>query len=140
MQLVKIKILSKQKEITTKDGKTRKIRDWWTNANIVVAGEESKGRQRKSITVKFTQDVQLPKDVHYAIIEGVLGEQLGLPTKYEVTTDKDGKKVYPTVWVRGYKTLTPVKPKVDLSTVEYLLDEDIDDEEETELEENADAE
>ena len=109
--LVSLKILSKKIE-TEVNGKKRTFNRYFSPVKIVVKGEEEKGRQRKSITVKFTQDVTLPKGYRFFILTvDTDKDQLSAPHIYEVKEDETGKLVYPTIWIRGYEEVKPLTPK-----------------------------
>ena len=109
--LVSLKILSKKIE-TEVNGRKRTFNRYFSPVKIVVKGEEEKGRQRKSITVKFTQDVTLPKGVRFFILTvDTDKDQLGAPHVYEVTQDENGNPKYPVIWIRGYEELKPLKAK-----------------------------
>jgi len=128
----KIKVLSKVRTIKV-NGKDRKITDYYTPCNIVVTGEESKGKQRKCITVKFRKEIDLPKNFRFGLFELDTEKQhANPPTKYEIKVKEDGTKEYPVLWIRGYDKLTVLKPKVDYSTVEF--DSDVDDAETSDIE------
>lgn len=132
MSLVKIKLLSKSVNVNGK-----KFRRFFTPVNIVVKGEEEKGKQSKNLTVKFTKDCVLPKDTKFAIITADMSKgQISLPTIYEITEDKDGNSIYPVVWLRGFTDCKPIAPKVDMSNIDFDLGEDEDDTEELEIKED----
>lgn len=138
-QLLKIKVLSKKKTITTKDGKERTIRDYFTPCKIKVKGEEEKGKQEKYLTVKMTQKVELPKNCNYfvAIVDVAKGH-VSIPNIWEVkTNEKTGKIEYPTLWIRGYEKIEILQPKINVD-VEFDTDDE-DDAEETELDESVET-
>lgn len=127
--LIKIKLLSKQ---VNAGGK--KFRRYFTPVNIVVKGEEEKGKQSKSLTVKIAKSCELPKDTKFAILTVDASKgQISLPTIYEVTEDKDGNSIYPVVWLRGFVDCKPIQPKIDMSNVDFDLGDDADDNEEVEI-------
>lgn len=78
----------------SKDGKP--FRAYWTKMKILVAGEEDKGKQLKNVNVSFRKSVNT-----YNIKRGLITGEIDAPFKYEVTTDENGKKKYPCVWVRS---------------------------------------
>lgn len=86
------KILLKSKLQKGKDGKS--FRTFYTTMNIVVKGEEEKGKQKKSLTVKFRKEVNT-----YNLKRGIITGEFDAPFRYEVT-EQNGKKIYPVVWVR----------------------------------------
>lgn len=97
---IKLQLFSK-KVNTTKKGKTINFRTFFTKMNLVVAGEEDKGKQTKYITVKFRKTIDTSKFIRgYLICDP---KDVNAPFKYEVTTDENGDTLYPTLWVRGYK-------------------------------------
>lgn len=87
------------------DGK-KKFRTFYTKMNLLVKGEEEKGKQNKSVTVKFTSDVN-SKNISRGLLTCTV-KDVGFPRVYEITEEKqeDGsvKKIYPVVWIRGYKS------------------------------------
>lgn len=87
----KIMIYSTMKK--SKDGKP--FRAYWTKMKILVAGQEDKGKQLKNVNVSFRKSVNT-----YNIKRGLITGEIDAPFRYEVTTDENGKKKYPCVWVR----------------------------------------
>ena len=129
MSIIKIKLLSKQVNINGK-----KFRRFFTPVNIVVKGEEDKGKQSKSLTVKFAKSCELPKDTKFAIVSVDTSKgQISLPPIYEVTEDKDGNLIYPVVWLRGFVDCKPIQPKVDMTNIDFELGDDADDTEQVEI-------
>ena len=126
MSLVKIKVLSKKIKV----GKKSFLR-YFTRLNLIVVGEEEKGKQTKSITVKFTEEVSknLPKDRFFILTVDTNKDQISCPRKYEVRQIEDEKTGemkddYPTLWVRGYEEFTPIKPRPITDDVEFCVDEE----------------
>lgn len=128
-----IKLLLKSKKKQTKDG--RKFRTYFTDVMIVVKGEEEKGQQRKSLTVKFDKDCPNTSN----LVRGYLTineKDVDLPFKYQIV-EKDGKPSYPSIFIRKFESYEEVKGK---STIKFLTEEDetedtvIDDEEIEEVE------
>ena len=78
----------------SKDGKP--FRAYWTKMKILIAGEEDKGKQLKNVNESFRKSVNT-----YSIKRGLITGEIDAPFKYEVTTDENGKKKYPCVWVRS---------------------------------------
>ena len=110
-----IQLLLKSKKKQTKDG--RKFRTYFTDVNIVVKGEEEKGKQRKTITVKFDKAVDTSK-----LIRGILTckeSDIDLPFKYHVQV-KDGKEVHSHIYVRAYDKYEERK---GASTIEFITEE-----------------
>ena len=109
------KLLLKSKKKQTKDG--RKFRTYFTDVMILVKGEEEKGKQRKSLTVKFDKTVDTSKYVR-GLIE-VEDQDIDLPFKYQIIT-KDGKESYPSIFIRKIHSYEEKKGE---STIEFLTDE-----------------
>ena len=109
--LVKIRIY-RGKPI--KKGKNN-IPTYYTKMNLVKKGEEEKGKQLCNVTVKFTSDVD-SKNITSGLLTAVVKE-VGFPRIWEVTEEQqdDGsmKKVYPTVWIRGYKSFEEVERDIE---------------------------
>jgi len=118
----KVQLLLMSKQAKTKDGK--KFRRFWTKVKILVKGEEEKGKQVKSLTVKFDEGVAT-KD----FVRGIITceeKDIDLPFVYQVKYDEETKKDrYPYIQVHKVEKYEERKPK---STIEFCLD----DEEETE--------
>ena len=112
-----IKLLLKSKKKQTKDG--RQFRTYFTDVMIVVKGEESKGKQRKTLTVKFDKDCPNTSK----LVRGYLTideKEIDLPFKYQIV-EKDGKPSYPSIYIRNFENYEEVKGK---STIEFLTEED----------------
>ena len=105
-----VTLIIKSKMIKSKDGK-KKFRSFRTPMNLIVVGEEEKGKQVKDVTVKFTSDVD-SKNITYGKLTCYVRD-LGFPSKYEVTEDENGNKVYPTVWIRGFKSFEEVERDIE---------------------------
>lgn len=126
MSLVKIKVLSTKVQV----GKKSFLR-YFTYLNLVVVGEEEKGKQKKSVTVKFIEEVSknLPKDRFFILTVDTNKDQISCPRKYEVRQIEDKKTGemkddYPILWVRGYEEFTPIKPRPITDDVEFCVDEE----------------
>lgn len=123
--LVELFIYSQNK--MTKDG--RKFTKYSTKARFHMVDEDgtvSKEKAERFITVKFTQDAFDGSSLKLSDIKRgkllVDGKYIGLPTTYEITTDKDGKKVYPQCWIRGgIESFTPVEKQ---HTFDFIVEED----------------
>ena len=96
-----VTLIIKSKMSKSKDGK-KKFRTFRTTMNLIVVGEEEKGKQLKDVTVKFTSDVDSKNITHGKLTCYV--RDLGFPRKYEIIENEDGSKEYPVVWVRGFKS------------------------------------
>ena len=130
-----IKLLLMSKQQTRADGRS-KFRKFFTSVYIEVEGEEEKGLQEKSITVKFDKAVDTSK-----FIRGILTvdeKNIDIPYRYKVreVTLEDGtvKKSYPHIYIKKVESYEERKPK---TTAQFnLMDEaeteetDIDDTEE----------
>ena len=127
-----VKLLLKSKKQKASNGAT--FRRFFTDVKILVKGEEEKGKQRKSITVKFDKSVDTSK-----LVRGYITcneADIDLPFKYQIQ-EKDGKPSYPTIYIRKIENY---EEKRGQSTIEFLTEEDeteetnIDDEEVEEVE------
>ena len=106
-----VTLIIKSKTVKSKDGK-KKFRTFRTPMNLIVRGEEEKGKQVKEVTVKFVSDVDTKNITNGKLTCYV--RDLGFPSKYyEVTEDENGEKVYPTVWIRGYKSFEEVERDIE---------------------------
>lgn len=111
-----VKLLLKSKKKQTKDGK--EFRTFFTSVMILVKGEEEKGKQRKTLTVKFAEGVKT-KD----LIRGIVtcdAKDIDLPFKYQIK-EKNGKPSYPSIYIRNYKSY---EEKRGESSIEFITDED----------------
>lgn len=129
-----IKLLLKSKKKKAKNG--AQFRTFFTDVMIAVKGEESKGKQRKTINVRFDKAVDTSN-----LIRGILTvdeKDCDLPFKYQIITKEDGKESYPTIFIRKYASYEEKKAP---STIEFLTDENetaetvIDEDEVEEVEE-----
>ena len=127
-----VKLLLKYKKQKASNGAT--FRRFFTDVKILVKGEEEKGKQRKSITVKFDKGVDTSK-----LVRGFITcneADIDLPFKYQIQ-EKDGKPSYPTIYIRKIENY---EEKRGQSTIEFLTEEDeteetnIDEEEVEEVE------
>ena len=111
-----IKLLLKSKKKKASNG--AQFRTFFTDVMIVVKGEESKGRQRKSVTVRFDKSVDTSK-----LVRGYLTvneKDVDLPFKYQII-EKDGKESYPSIFIRKYESY---EEKKGASTIEFITEED----------------
>ena len=122
---MKIKVLKTTKK--TKDGKS--FDSYFTPVEIVVKGEEEKGPQQKGLTLNFSKeaDKKLPVNFNGGVLE-VKGENVIMPFVYEIK-QKDGRDVYPNVYIKDFESITPLKPRSN--TCRFLVDEE--ESEETDL-------
>ena len=110
-----IELLLKSKKKTNSNG--AEFRTYFTDVMILVKGEEEKGKQRKTLTVKFDKAVDTRN-----IIRGLLkveDKDIDLPFKYQVK-QKDGKESYPTIFIRK---IAEYEERKGASTIEFLLEE-----------------
>ena len=123
-----VTLLLKSKKKQSKDGK-QKFRTFFTDVMIVVKGEEEKGKQRKSLTVKFDKKVDTDKLTRGLLTVDV--KDIDMPFKYQII-QKDGKESYPSIYIRNYDNFEERRGE---STIDFLTEEDdteetvIDDEE-----------
>lgn len=126
-----------------KGGKKLSFTSYYTKLDIIVKGEEEKRFQRKSLTVKFIEDLAMPKglsrkDIKRGVIE-VPDDKISYPYLYEITTTPEGKKLYPTIWIREITSYEYIpyefkdKPKF---VMEQEQEEDFKDLDETPFDEN----
>lgn len=111
-----LKLLLKSKKKKASNG--AQFRTFFTDVMIVVKGEEEKGKQRKSITVRFDKSVDTSK-----LVRGFLTvdeKDIDLPFKYQII-EKDGKPSYPSIFIRKYESYEEKKGN---STITFLTEED----------------
>ena len=111
-----MKLLLKSKKKKSSNG--AQFRTFFTDVMIVVKGEEEKGKQRKSITVRFDKSVDTSK-----LVRGFLTvdeKDIDLPFKYQII-EKDGKPSYPSIFIRKYESYEEKKGN---STIEFITEED----------------
>lgn len=82
---------------TTKDGKRNWI-EFYTKMSILVKGEEEKGFQEKSITIKFAKDINT-KDFKRGYVYVDVANLIA-PSIYQIKVDADGKKDYPFIYIK----------------------------------------
>lgn len=110
-----IELLLKSKKKTNKNG--AEFRTYFTDVMILVKGEEEKGKQKKTLTVKFDKSVDT-RNVIRGIVK-VEEKDIDLPFKYQVK-EKDGKESYPTIYIRK---IASYEERKGASTIEFLLEE-----------------
>lgn len=120
MELVKFLLMSKTQ--SRNDGKA-KFKKFFTSVDIIVEGEEEKGEQPKTLTVRFDKSIDT-KDFQRGIIT-CKEEDIDIPYKWRVIEKKqaDGsvKNSYPYIYVKKVQSYEPRKTK---STAKFnLLDE-----------------
>lgn len=106
------KLLLMSKNQTRADGKS-KFRKFFTYMDIEVKGEEEKGLQTKSLTVKFDKTIDTSKYVRGIIT--VDEKDIDIPYRFEVKeeTQADGtvKQKYPRVFIKKVINYEERKPK-----------------------------
>lgn len=105
-----ITIIIKSKMKKSRDGK-KKFRTFRTPMNLVVVGEEEKGKQIKEINVKFVSAIDTKNITNGKLTCYV--RDLNFPRKYEITENENGDKEYPVVWIRAFQTFEPVEIDVE---------------------------
>lgn len=123
-----IKLPIRSKMLKTADGK-RSFKTFTTRMNLEVEGEEEKGKQVKTITVKFVKDIDTKNIKRGYLI--AKASDINAPFKYKITVDENGDKQYPVVWVRGY--IKYVEQIAEHKQSDFVIDEE--DTEEVELDE-----
>lgn len=112
-----VKLLLKSKKKQTKDG--RQFRTYFTDVMIVVKGEESKGKQRKTLTVKFDKECKGVSKLTRGYLS-VKESDIDMPFKYQIV-QKDGKDSYPSIFIRNFEEYEEVKGK---STIEFITEDE----------------
>lgn len=113
--LIKIQITKLNKK--SKDGKKKWV-EFRTPMNLVVTGEEEKGKQKKWVTVKFDESINT-KELSRGILT-VKVSDVSFPKKFEIT-EEDGKTKYPVVWINAFKEFREVEREVENP---FITDED----------------
>ena len=111
-------LMSKQQK--TKDGK-KKFRKFFTRVMIQVKGEEAKGKQKKSLTVRFAEGIDT-KDYIRGLLS-VEDKDIEIPYQWAITKTDDGKDRYPSIYV---KKVAKFEPRLSESTVEFCLEDEKD--------------
>lgn len=109
--------------------KQTKFASFFTPVKIVVKGEEEKGEQDKTLTVRFSESAtkKLPVGFKGGIIE-CKGENVNAPYVYEIKTVKDektgeDKPDYPFVYIKDIETVTDL-PVTVKNTCTFVVDEE----------------
>lgn len=114
--MVKLLVKSKKKKNASTGAQ---FRTYFTDVMIVVKGEEAKGKQRKTVNVRFDKTVDTKN-----IVRGIITcneADIDLPFKYQVITKENGKESYPTIFIRKYESY---EEKRGASTIEFITDEE----------------
>lgn len=124
--LAKLLLMSKNQKMA--NGK-KSFKKFFTAVKIEVEGEEEKGLQSKTMTVKFDSSIDT-KDFTRGILT-VDMKDVDIPFRYRikevVSEDGSTKKVYPHIFIKKVIKYEERKPK---STAVFdLLDEEEDEEE-----------
>ena len=114
--MLQLLLKSKKKKNATTGAQ---FRTYFTDVMILVKGEESKGKQRKTVNVRFDKAVDTSKLVRGIIT--VNEADIDLPFKYQVVTKENGKESYPTIFIRKYESY---EEKKGASTIEFITEED----------------
>lgn len=97
--------------ITKRNHKSENGKKWVsfrTKMNLLVKGEEEKGKQVKWVDVKV-YDKAYPDD---ALSRGIITayvRDINYPKVYEITEDENGKTTYPVVKIFAIQNFTPVE-------------------------------
>lgn len=105
-----IKIMITRRNRKSNDGK-KKWTEFRTKMNLVVKGEEENGKVSKWVTVKFPSDVDT-KELTRGLLTVKVAD-VNFPSVYEIVEKEDGKKEYPTVWIREYKEFREITREID---------------------------
>lgn len=111
-------LLLMSKTQKTKDGK-KKFRKFFTRVMIQVKGEEDKGKQKKSLTVRFAEGIET-KDYIRGILS-VEDNDIEIPYQWAITKTDDGKDRYPSIYV---KKVAKFEPRLSETTVEFCLEDE----------------
>lgn len=129
VKLVELFVYSQTK--TKKDG--AKFTKYSTKAEFLMVDVDEKGKRTVSkeraehfIDIAFTDDAFDTSDIKKKdITRGILtveASKVGLPDEWEITLDKDGKKIYPKCWIRG--GMKAFKPVTKDHVFHFVLEED----------------
>lgn len=124
---INIPVYTKMQE--TKDGK-RKFRVYWTRMRLLVEGQEDKGKQDKSVQLKFSKDCPNVSNITSSGVLVVPEDKFSAPYKFRTTDD-----YYPVVWVNEFAEFIPNKSGHSQDDFVIQADTDTEDDEPTNLEE-----
>ena len=114
---MEVKLLLKSKKKKAKNG--AQFRTFFTDVMILVKGEEEKGKQKKTLTVKFDKTVNTSELVRgYLTVDD---KDIDLPFKYLVLKREDGSDSYPVIYIHKYEKY---EEKRGNSTITFLTEED----------------
>lgn len=131
-QLIEVVVLPRQ--LKTKDGK-KKFTSFKTIMNLALKGE--KKVERHQLDLKFREElndrVKNIKTRGYLVCNA---KDVNAPFTYDVV-EQDGKKIYPSVWIRDFKEYVETPRLHDQSSFVTIqeLDAKNDEEDEEELDE-----
>ena len=114
--MVKLLVKSKKKKNASTGAQ---FRTYFTDVRIIVKGEEEKGKQLKTVNVRFDKTIDTKN-----IVRGMItckDSDIDLPFKYQVVVKENGKESYPTIFIRKYESY---EEKRTPSTIEFVLEED----------------
>ena len=103
--LIKLMVVRRNRKSEKNGQKWVSIR---TKMNLIVKGEEEKGKQEKWVDVK-SYDETYPTDKLTRGIVRVYVRDINFPKVYEITEDENGKKKYPVVKIFTIQDFTPVE-------------------------------
>lgn len=129
-----IKILVTSRNVKTKDGK-KKFKSFKTKMELVVKGEEEKGKQIRWITTYFAGE-QDTKSITRGLLT-VKVSDIKYPKIYEITKDENGNDVYPSVTIFNYSAFEEKLKDVDnpfVTDEQETSETEIDDSNDEELE------
>ena len=106
-----IKIMITKRNRKSKDGK-KKWTEFRSPLMLVVKGEETKGKQKKWLTVRFGEECET-KNLTRGYLTVKVAD-VSFPKVFEVTKDEEtGKDKYPVVWINAYKEFREVELEVE---------------------------
>lgn len=134
--VTKLLLMSKNQKMA--NGK-KTFKKFFTAVKIEVEGEEDKGLQSKTMTVKFDSSIDT-KDYTRGILTVDL-KDIDIPFRYRIKEvmleDGTTKKVYPHIFIKKVISYEERKPK---STAVFDLLDEKEDEEEVDIEDDLDFE
>ena len=134
--VTKLLLMSKNQKMA--NGK-KTFKKFFTAVKIEVEGEEDKGLQSKTMTVKFDSSIDT-KDYTRGILTVDL-KDIDIPFRYRIKEvmleDGTTKKVYPHIFIKKVISYEERKPK---STAVFDLLDEKEDEEEVDIEDDFDDE
>ena len=124
-----IKIMITKRNRKSEDGKKKWV-EFKTPMNLIVKGEEEKGKQKRWVIVRFDENIDT-KHLSRGLLTVKVAD-ISFPKIYEITTDeKTGKPKYPRVYVNAYKEFREVELEVENP---FVTEEDEESENDSEIE------